>query len=323
MAQKGRVFELIAEHDFMHAETLLYMLHNLDPRNKQRLPSEVINYKFGKSPIEKGKMIQIPEGTTSLGIDFHETTWGWDNEFPKTEVKVPAFKIDALPVTNSEFLQFVESEAYNDPKYWTSANWMWKCSEQLNHPHTWEKDSAGKWMFRTVYDSILMEKVLDWPVYVSQAEASAYAKWKGKRLPTEAEFVRAAYGKKDNKSVNKYPWGEQSPQPGVHGNFNMYSYAPIPVGTQPNGKSEFGVYELVGNGWEWTSTIFDGFPGFEAWIPKYPGYSADFFDGEHFVMLGASWATAVPLVRRSFRNWFQSKYQFTFTKFRCVVSGQK
>lgn len=171
-------------------------------------------------------------------------------------------------------------------------------------------------------DKIPIHKVFDWPVYVSQAEASAYAKWKCKRLPTEAEWNRAAYGKKISTPggmiANKYPWGNSAPEPGVHGNFHFYSYCPTPVGIFEKGKSKFGIYDMIGNGWEWTCSTFTPHPGFTAYIPEYQGYSADFFDGDHYVMLGASWATSVPLIRRSFRNWFQSHYQYTFSKFRCV-----
>jgi len=155
---------------------------------------------------------------------------------------------------------------------------------------------------------------------VSHAEAQAFAKYQGKELPTEAEYHRAAFGNPDG-SIRPYPWGSEEPKPGVHGNFNFFSMAPVPVGSHPLGQSAFGIYELIGNGWEWTSTIFEGFPGFQANIPNYSGYSADFFDGKHYVMLGASWATATELIRSSFRNWFQTNYEYTFSKFRCVKHG--
>ena len=134
----------------------------------------------------------------------------------------------------------------------------------------------------------------DWPVYCSQAEASAFAKSLGKRLPTEAEYMRAAYGFPEETSSTgnqerKHPWGNEDPIPGIHGNFDFFSWAPNPIGSHSKGKSAWGVSELVGNGWEWTSTTFKGFPGFEKTIPNYQGYSDDFFDEQHYVMLGASW----------------------------------
>ena len=142
---------------------------------------------------------------------------------------------------------------------------------------------------------ISIDEAQNCPMYCSHSEASAYAKYHGKRLPTEAEYMRAAYGFPEESlaqfqnTEKKHPWGNEDPVPGYHGNFNFYSWAPGPVGAYPYGRSAWGIYELVGNGWEWTSTVFQGLPGFEKTIPSYEGYSADFFDGHHYVMLGASW----------------------------------
>jgi gamma-glutamyl hercynylcysteine S-oxide synthase len=156
---------------------------------------------------------------------------------------------------------------------------------------------------------------LAWPVYVSQAEAAAFARWRGCRLPTEAEFQRAAYGTREEQS-RRYPWGEMSPGP-RHGVFDFTSWDPAPAGSHPDGASAWGVEDLVGNGWEWTSTVFAPFPGF-APMPSYPEYSADFFDGKHYVMKGASPATARELLRPSLRNWFRPRYPYVYATFRCV-----
>jgi formylglycine-generating enzyme required for sulfatase activity len=147
---------------------------------------------------------------------------------------------------------------------------------------------------------------LQWPVYVSHAEANAYATWKGKSLPAEEQFHRAAYG-----SAN----GAQRFVPA--GNFDFKSWTPDPVGASDDRASEFGIYDLVGNGWEWTRTPFTPFEGFQP-FPFYPGYSANFFDGKHFVMKGASPRTAGVLARPSFRNWFQAHYPNIYAGFRCV-----
>jgi len=157
-------------------------------------------------------------------------------------------------------------------------------------------------------------------VYVSWAEARAYAQWKGLDLPTEAEFHRAAYGTPEG-NVREHPWGDGAPCPD-HGSFDFRDWAPTPVGSHFAGASAFGVHELVGNGWEWTSSVFAPYPGFTAYARTYPGYSADFFDGKHYTMLGASWATDGAMVRRSFRNWFQPHYPYVFAKFRCVARGR-
>ena len=154
-----------------------------------------------------------------------------------------------------------------------------------------------------------------WPVYVSHAEAQAYARWRRKSLPTEAQFHRAAYGTPAGKE-RAYPWGNASPQT-HHGNFNFARWNPSPVDAHPNGDSAFAVADMVGNGWEWTSTPFEPFDGFQA-FPFYKGYSANFFDSEHYVLKGASPRTAACLLRRSFRNWYQSHYPNIYASFRCV-----
>jgi formylglycine-generating enzyme required for sulfatase activity len=139
---------------------------------------------------------------------------------------------------------------------------------------------------------------LSWPVYVSHAEASAYARWKSRSLPSESQFHRAASGTE-------------------YGNFGCGRWNPVPAGSNRAGNSAYGVTDLVGNGWEWTSTVFEPFPGFEP-FSFYPGYSADFFDGRHYVMKGASPRTPSRLVRTSFRNWFQPHYPNVYATFRCA-----
>jgi formylglycine-generating enzyme required for sulfatase activity len=148
---------------------------------------------------------------------------------------------------------------------------------------------------------------------VSHAEASAFARWRGARLPTEAEFQRAAFGTPDDQE-RRHPWGDAEPGP-QHGVFDFVSWDPEPAGTHPMGRSAFGVHDLVGNGWEWTSTPFAPFPGFRP-MAAYPEYSADFFDGDHYVMKGASPATARELLRPSFRNWFRPHYPYVYATFR-------
>ena len=130
------------------------------------------------------------------------------------------------------------------------------------------------------------------------------------------EFQRAAYGSPEGE--RPYPWGHDAPTP-RHGVFDFASWDPEPAGSHPAGASAWGVEDLVGNGWEWTSSPFAPFPGFRA-IASYPEYSADFFDGEHFVMKGASPATARELLRPTFRNWFRKHYPYVYATFRCVRS---
>jgi len=154
-------------------------------------------------------------------------------------------------------------------------------------------------------------------VYISKADATAYSSSRGYQLPTAAEFQRAAYGTPGGAEYF-HPWGNASPSP-AHGVFDFASWDPEPAGSHPAGRSAWGVEDLIGNGWEWTRSVFAPFPGFQP-IPSYPEYSADFFDGEHFVMKGASQATARELIRPTFRNWFRSRYPYMYATFRCVRS---
>jgi ergothioneine biosynthesis protein EgtB len=312
MALDGRVFTMIIEHELMHQETLLYMMQRLALDLKvrpARLPS--LPRGRGRAP----RIVRVPGGTTTLGADLAELGFGWDNESPPLRVDVPGFHVDDTPVTNAQFLAFVEYGGYEHRELWTDADWEWSRAERLAAPPAWTA-ATGRRQYQSLLDLLPFEQVADWPVYVSLAEARAYARWRGKRLLTEPEFHRAAYGDPTGPE-RAYPWGAAAPAD-LHGNFDFRYWSPTPVGAHPEGASAWGVYELVGNGWEWTATPFAGLPGFEPWIPGYEGYSADFFDGKHFVLKGASWATAAELTRRSFRNWYQAHYPYVFAKFRCV-----
>jgi iron(II)-dependent oxidoreductase len=302
------------EHRLMHAETLAYMLHQLplDRKLPQRDSTNIT------APLLAHRSIEIPAGPVTLGLPREGGLFGWDNEFEAHQVHVPAFAIDQYEVTNQQYLEFMVAGGYETRALWGDDNkdWDWKCERQISHPAFWKRE-GDDWLYRTMFDDIPLP--LNWPVYVSQAEAKAYARWAGKSLPTEAEWQRAAYGTSQGPShgdARAYPWGEDEPAE-QFGNFNFARWSPAPVNAFPQGRSAFGVEGMLGNGWEWTSTEFAPFPGFEP-FPFYRGYSADFFDGKHFVLKGGSARTAACMLRRTFRNWFQSHYQFAYTGFRCV-----
>jgi ergothioneine biosynthesis protein EgtB len=312
MACDGRIFEMLLDHEAMHQETLLYLIQQLPIERKHR-PMRPLRYSFESAA--ESKPIHIPVGEACLGAKFADTAFGWDNEFSESVIDVPAFAIDSLPVTNGEFLEFVQSGAYDDVRYWRPDDWRWKCLENKMHPTCWQKRSDG-WCYRAMFAVFPLEQVARWPVYVSLAEARAYAQWRGKRLPTEAEFHRAAFYGPDGREMI-YPWGDATPA-AHYGNFDFAAWSPQPVGSCPAGASRWGVSELIGNGWELTDSPFAPLPGFTPYITGYPEYSQDFFDGKHFVLKGASWATVTDLIRPSFRNWYQEHYPYVFAKFRCV-----
>jgi len=301
------------EHRLMHAETLAYMLHQM-PLGQKVLQRELPE--FTTSTVIP-RSVEIPAGPVTLGLARSNRQFGWDNEFESHTADVPRFAIDQYKVTNSQYLDFIADGGYDRPEFWQrhadNSDWEWKEREQISHPAFWKREGS-EWMYRTIFEDIPLPA--DWPVYVSQAEAKAFAKWTGKSLPTEAEWQRAGYAT-PNGDQNDYPWGEESPS-GKFGNFDFGRWSPAPVNAFPDGKSAFGVEGMVGNGWEWTATEFAPFAGFKP-FPFYRGYSADFFDGKHFVMKGASARTAACMLRSSFRNWFQAHYHFMYAGFRCVI----
>jgi gamma-glutamyl hercynylcysteine S-oxide synthase len=304
--------ETAIEHRLMHLETLAYLLHRLAPEKKVYRKEKAISDGLA---VEM-QMIEIPPGSATLGLKrVSGEEFGWDNEFEAHEVQVPAFAIQDSNVTNREFLEFMEAGGYENEGLWSGEAQEWKKREGIEHPGFWRR-AGNLWMYRTMFGEIRLP--LEWPVYVSHAEATAYANWLGRKLPSEAEFHRAAYGTLEGTAERAYPWGDENPG-AEHGNFNFQGSEPLAVGSKPRGASAFGVQDLVGNGWEWTRTKLEPFEGF---APRefYPGYSADFFDGKHYVMKGGSPRTAACMLRRSFRNWFQPYYPYVYATFRCVAS---
>jgi iron(II)-dependent oxidoreductase len=299
----------ILEHEAMHQETLLYMWHRL-VFDEKHAPSGYVPPAAG--PIPKSEVIHVPRGCATLGVDRAAIPFGWDNEFGACVADVPAFSIDRYNVTNAAFLDFVEAGGYEDPKWWSADDWAWVQAERIRHPLFWEQHD-GTWFWRGMFGLIPLPG--SWPVYVSGAEARAFAASQGARLPSEAEFQRAAYGSPEGRE-RTHPWGDEDPTP-QHGVFDFSSWEPHSVGSHPAGRSAWGVDDLVGNGWEWTSSTFEPFPGFRP-MASYPEYSADFFDREHFVIKGASPATARELLRPTFRNWFRGRYPYVYASFRLV-----
>ena len=295
----AQLMQVAIEHRLMHAETLAYMLHQL-PLEQKLAPPRAAETGAAAKVGHASTMVRVPAGRATLGMARESGQFGWDNEYGEKHVDVDAFEIDRYMVTNGEFLQFLEAGGYGNRAYWTDKDWAWKEAEQIAHPVGWTPGKSG-WTLRTMFDEVPLP--LDWPVYVSHAEASAYARWTGKALPTEAQWQRAIEGT---------PQADALP-----GNFDFRSWDPQPVHAHPANVSTFGAEGMFGNGWEWTQSLFEPLPGFEA-FPFYLGYSANFFDGQHYVMKGGSPRTAQCMLRPTFRNWFQPRYQYVYAGFRCV-----
>ena len=282
------VVSMALEHRQMHLETLAYMFHNFPYELKNARPAEPANVRSEGPP---NTWCEVPAGEAILGKK-RDGTFGWDNEYEEVRVQAPAFRIQRYKVTNGDYLQFVKQGA--------------------KLPYFWIRRGNSIY-YRGMFGEIPLP--LAWPVYVTQQEAQAYASWRGEALPTEAQFHRAAYGIPSGGNLT-YPWGTAEPA-AKHGNFDFRRWDPVPINATPGGDSAWGVSQTVGNGWEWTSTPFAPFPGFRA-HEFYPGYSANFFDGAHYVLKGGSPRTARRLLRRSLRNWFRADYPYVYATFRCV-----
>lgn len=304
---ESTLLHVAIEHRLMHAETLAYLFHRMSYAQKVHQPQPSVLGHAGQP-----QMISIPEGTATLGLSPDSPQFGWDNEFAIHRVQVPAFCIDKFMVSNGDFLRFMLDDGYERRLLWKDADWEWIQVHHIRQPAFW-KSQGTQWLWQAMFEE--MELPLDWPVYVSHAEASAYARWAGKSLPSEAQWHRAAYGS-PNATERAYPWGSDTPTP-EKGNFDFLRWDPSPVDSFAEHTSAFGVTGMLGNGWEWTSSEFGPLPGFTP-FSFYQGYSANFFDGQHFVLKGGSSRTAASLLRPSFRNWFQPHYQYAYTGFRCV-----
>ena len=316
------LLDVAIEHRLMHVETLAYMLHQLPFHMKVSPDTRQRSLKDLSGIAIEPDSIAIPVGIVTLGLSRDSQSFGWDNEYEAHTADVLGFTIDKYKVTSGQYLEFMSAGGYDKRAFWSDEDWDWKTAQQISHPLFWRKEN-DHWLYRTMFDEVPLP--LDWPVYVSHAEASAYARWAGKSLPTEAEWQYAAVTVLTMETkIERIPKGDQPPSGEAgggagknFGNFDFQSWDPAPVNASPQGQSAFGVQGMLGNGWEWTSSVFGPFQGFKP-FPFYKGYSADFFDGKHFVMKGGSARTAACMLRPTFRNWFQAHYQYVYAGFRCV-----
>ena len=270
-----QLLHVAIEHRLMHAETLAYILHNLPYEKKLDPGPEDTAPGSGVLAAPRHRMLDFAAGKIQLGLPPGQG-FGWDNEFQAHCADVPAFSIGKYKVTNGEYLEFVRQGA-PPPFYW--------------------RDHGGQWYYRGMFAEAPLP--LDCPVYVTHREAQEYAQWRGLRLPSEAEFQRAASGGSVSSNVDFRHWD------------------PIPVNADEQASDGVTPQQMVGNGWEWTSTVFAPFPGFQP-LPFYTNYSEPFFDGAHFVLKGGSPRTAACMLRPSFRNWFRPAYPYVYATFRLV-----
>lgn len=314
------VFRLVLEHEQQHQETLAYLFQLLNPSKKTR-PAATTTIDKSKRvtsdisasvlPASAGEMVGVTEGAFLMGAS-HDA-FAYDNERPLHTVYVPAFKIDKLLTTNEEYAHFINEGGYKRREWWSDEGWEWREREDWNAPLYWTQQS-GEWRVQGMFDESLMAG--QHPVVgVSWYEAEAYARFMNKRLPTEAEWEKAASWDAESERKRRFSWGDDEPSPAVC-NFNSHFWGTTPVGSFPEGASAYGCLDMTGNVWEWTSSPFMGYPNFRAF--PYPEYSETWFDGDHRVLKGGSWATQASTLRISFRNFFRRQFRIAFAGIRCA-----
>jgi iron(II)-dependent oxidoreductase len=306
-AEDWYTFHLVLEHELQHQETITFLLHLLDSSVKRpsHVPSGSQAIGPAAAPARNG-LVEVPGGPFEMGS--YGYPFAYDNEQPPHRVDLATFRIDRFPVTNAEYAGFVDSGGYSIPEVWSEQGWSWREREKVEHPFSWVP--GRPWRVRGLFGDRFLDP--SEPVWgVSWHEADAYARWAGRRLPTEAEWEKAARGTEGR----RFAWGDEEPRP-EHGNFGSRVGRVTPVGAFPEGASPSGCMDMAGNVWEWTATEFNAYPGFRAF--PYPEYSELWFDGDHCVAKGGSWATAAPILRASFRNFYRRGFRVHFIGFRCV-----
>jgi len=296
LADGGYVFEMTIQHEAQHQETILQALNLRDdlsrfgPARARNLPAP--------RPVDDAQRVRINGGQFHMGTD--DRVSAYDNERPSHPVHVDTFDIDKFPVTNRRYAAFVESGGYVREEFWSPGGWAWRTSVDHEAPQGWHRDGHGWWTQLFLGEVRALNP--DEPViHISYWEAEAFATFSGGRLPTEPEWEKAASAEPDTDRTRRYPWGDTSPT-SAHANIGQSGWGPAPVGSYPHGASAFGVEQLLGDVYEWTSSPFAPYPGYRMF--PYPEYSEVFFKDEHFrVLRGASWATAPSVARNTYRNW--------------------
>ena len=307
LLRDGFVYRMVVQHEHQHNET---MLATLQLRDGAAYPLDEPEPPRAEPPAEAEVLVE--GGRFVIGID--DEPWAYDNERPEHEVELPSFWVDTAPVTNEAYLDFVESGGYHAPRWWSGTGWEWQRGAGLEHPQYWRREAGGSWS--RLRFGRLEPLPLEEPVqHVSWHEADAYARWAGKRLPTEAEWERAASWDAAARRKRRYPWGDEPPTPRMANTAHGW-FRPLPVGSFPRGTSPSGCHQMIGDVWEWTASDFLPYPGFEAF--PYREYSEVFFGSEYKVLRGGSWATHPSAIRNTFRNWDYPIRRQIFAGFRCA-----
>ncbi|MEU8242825.1 ergothioneine biosynthesis protein EgtB [Actinoplanes missouriensis] len=303
LLDNGFAFGMIVQHEQQHDETMLatHQLRAGDPVLTAPAPPP------SRTPVS-GEVF-VAGGPFTMGTSTD--AWALDNERPAHVVDVPAFFIDAAPVTNGQYREFIAAGGYDDPRWWSDRGWAYRVKAWLVAPLHWLHDGT-RWHNRQ-FGRVSPINPAEPVVHVCYFEAEAYAAWAGKRLPTEAEWEKAARFDPATGRSRRFPWGDESPEP-RHANLGQRHLSPAPVGAYPDGASPLGVHQMIGDVWEWLSSDFDPYPGFAAF--PYREYSEVFFGGDYKMLRGGSFGTDAAAGRSTFRNWDHPIRRQIFSGFR-------
>jgi gamma-glutamyl hercynylcysteine S-oxide synthase len=305
LLRDGFVYRMVIQHEHQHCETMLATLQLRDA--EYPLPPAAARPTRAVEPAE----VLVEGGAFVLGTD--DDPWAYDNERTAHKASVAPFRLDSTPVTNRACLDFVKAGGYGDERAWNPEGWAWRQAERLEHPEFWRREGEGSWS--RVRFGHVEPLPLDEPVqHVSWYEADAFARWAGRRLPTEEEWERAASWAGGAK--RRFPWGDTPPE-NAHANLaDSERFGPAPAGGYPDGAARSGAEQLIGDVWEWTASDFRAYPGFRAF--PYAEYSQVFFGDEYKVLRGGSWAVHPTVARATFRNWDFPQRRQIFAGFRCA-----
>lgn len=310
LLRDGYVYAMVAQHEYQHDETILQTLQL--KQGAPYRPSRRTSAPSGAASLPNvTRMVRFSGGRVTIGTT--DRSRAYDNERPRHAVELAPFWIDTHPVTNEAYLAFMEDGGYDARAVWSDAGWQWLQESRVRAPKYWQRDDDG-WTTRSMD---LVERVDPAkPVcHVCYHEADAFARWAGKRLPTEFEWEAAASWDPSAGRALVYPWGDD-PATADMANVDQLSFGTARVGAYPRNVSPIGCRGMIGDVWEWTSSDFAGYPGFESY--PYPEYSQVFFGDEYKVLRGGSWATRPGAIRNTFRNWDYPVRRQIFSGFRCA-----
>jgi iron(II)-dependent oxidoreductase len=311
LLRDGYVYRMVLQHEYQHNETILQTLqlkrgHPYSPA--ERLPLRPLS---GAQRFVPGEMARFAGGPVEIGTD--DRSAAYDNERGRHTVQLAPFWIDINPVTNGEFAAFIAAGGYSNPGYWSETGWEWRQESGVEAPKYWSRDGGG-WITRSM-DQIAPIAPSHPVCHVCYYEAEAYARFVGKRLPTEVEWEAAASWDPESGTKRLFPWGDD-PATKDRANVDQLTLGTAPVGSFSVNVSPIGCYGMIGDVWEWTSSEFRPYPGFEGF--PYKEYSEAFFGSEYKVLRGGSWATRPGAIRNTFRNWDYPIRRQIFSGFRCA-----